>query len=161
DVSDLGGQGGELVRGERLQVSRACDGLQHPHVIGSSSSARGAGFLPGAGAGLQPSLFPPPPWAHDRSRCQRADGYAAFAPAPPGAAGTPPGPSAGPSAVPCAPASGAARRCRTSGTSMVSAEATTISAAAPYWVADTPTAAAIGPASSAPRGIADTEPMMS
>ena len=36
-----------------------------------------------------------------------------------------------------------------------------ISAAAPYWVAETPTAAASGPAISAPIGMAMTEPSRS
>src|SRR5690348_4463665 len=61
----------------------------------------------------------------------------------------------------CASTAGPERICRTSGASRVSPEASTISAAAPYWVADTPTAAAIGPTTSAPSGIAPTDPRMS
>src|SRR5690242_1961795 len=102
----------------------------------------------GAGAGLQPSLFPPLPRAHEGPRCQRAAGYAACA-------------SASTSAVGSASTAGPERICRTSGASRVSPEATTISTAAPYWVADTPTAAAIGPITSAPSGIAPTDPRMS
>jgi len=50
---------------------------------------------------------------------------------------------------------------RTSRGMSASAVATMISAAAPYWVTDTPITAASGPATSAPAGIAITEPSAS
>ena len=74
DVTDLAGQRGELVRCECFQISRACDGFQHPHVSGSLGSAPEAAAQPGAGAGLQPSLFPPLRSSHERSGCPRARG---------------------------------------------------------------------------------------
>ena len=53
------------------------------------------------------------------------------------------------------------RMARTSRGMSASAVATRISAAAPYWVTDTPITYAIGPATRAPTGIAITEPRAS
>ena len=59
DVTDLAGQGGELVRGECFQISRACDGFQHPHVNGSLGSAPEAAVPPGAVRGFSRVYFRP------------------------------------------------------------------------------------------------------
>ena len=76
----------------------------------------------------------------------------------PGRASPPPWARAGSSS---GAAAGPDRMARTSCGISASAETATISTAAPYWVAGTPIAAAIGPTRSAPRGIAPTEPRTS
>ena len=77
DVTDLAGQSGELVSGECFQISRACDGLQHPHVSGSLVSAPGSGAAArGRGRTSAESICPPAVMAR-KVRMSARPGYAA------------------------------------------------------------------------------------